>query len=413
LAQVCRHPRLCRPTVVMRIWRALLLRAFVMLWLMVAVCPTPSGTEGEHCWREGPAEACSGGETQTAFSKPDPNAARAEGGAASIAHAGAPFAVDAERPGWYNLGARDDAAAASTHDDDSTASYPTAQIDDNFLTDEECDAIIALAKERPESPRDGRNHPGLWESFRPGNAFMYFDQVPTHPVIKKVEQKVADWTGVLATAVQLRTETGIKMKRQAQCDVGPANSGAVHLDASRKPLRRATVIFYCSDVAMDDGGATVLPCLVAPPVGAVAFAPSRPQTEEERTSQAESLAAREGLCRSDKEAIIAQGSPDPARRGYGYTLSTASALHRVADDMCAALARRRGLGADVARTEYAAGGMGNGSPGVFVQPKKGRALMFRDTDHALTWHSGCEVYNEGVKWNGQKFKNQNLDPASR
>ena len=283
---------------------------------------------------------------------------------------------------------------------------PDVHVWDDFLTDAECDEIVALADEAPESS-DPQGLDGGWAYLDAGrkNGYMYVSPTPTRPILVEIERRIANWTGYAVHP----EETGMKIKRQGNTGQ-KADAGVVHLDINHRPWRRATVIFYCNDMDETHGGATVFPCLTPDPEPGSLL--SDAATTEEAVNRTKYLAKVEGI-RHRQCAEAAGNVRRNARgqrsmggeRGYRYAFTEMDkdedgTLYVSAKRMCKAL-KEGGAGATSRGRQ--AGGMADGRPGIYVQPRKGRAVMFRKTSHEHTWHAACEV-REGTKWAAQKFK---------
>ena len=282
---------------------------------------------------------------------------------------------------------------------------PDVHVWDDFLSDAECAEIVELADARPES-KDPQGLDGGWaylDNAR-ANGYMYVSPTPTRPILVEIEKRIAAWTGYAVHG----EETGMKIKRQGNTGQR-SSSGVVHMDINSRPWRRATVIFYCNDMDETQGGATVFPCLTPDPEPGSALAdPDTTDAARNRTAYLARVAAeRHRHCEEGTESVRKNARADRGaggERGYRYAYSqhgdASSPLFQAADGMCRAL-QEGGAGATSRGRQ--AGGMADGTPGIYVQPRKGRAVMFRKTSHHHTWHAGCEV-RTGVKWAAQKFK---------
>ena len=217
---------------------------------------------------------------------------------------------------------------------------PVVELDEAFLTHEECDALIELSRSRRWYP-DGPN------------AFAFFEQSPSEPLLASLERRLARW---MALPVNPK-EAPIKVA-QRQATAHSVAALGLHLDINKAARRRRTVIMYCSDVEV--GGATVFPCLTDP-----------------------RLSGASEACTAAVADVLAEYPEDMTREdGFGgrpFKMDAGGTephvLRRSADALC---------------TSAGAVGTGTSSVGTVILPRKGRAIMF-DAAHNLTWHAGCSV----------------------
>lgn len=229
---------------------------------------------------------------------------------------------------------------------------PLVELDEAFLTHEECDALVELSRNRQ------------WHLDGP-STFTFFAQSPSEPLLASLEKRVSRWTGLSAQP----KEAPIKVA-QRHATEQPVAALGLHLDINKAARRRRTVIMYCSDVEV--GGATVFPCLTDPRLS--------------RASEACTAAVADVHAAYPEDTTRADGfGGRPFQMEVGAVDS--HELQRSADSLCAS--------AGVV-------GTGTSSAGTVVLPRKGRAIMF-DAAHNLTWHAGCSVAR-GTKWALQKFK---------
>jgi hypothetical protein len=206
---------------------------------------------------------------------------------------------------------------------------PRLEVWDGFLSPAEAEATAALQFTRGE-----RNNT---QSTR---VVTYFDalDVLEVPLLSTIENRVAEWTGVPTfdhTGMQAKLQT-----EQTKSESDPDHHG-VHLDNNNNVFRAATTIIYLTDVPEEGRGGTVFPCLLPPlPAGA---------SDAEAEAHRDEATRRERFCIKATQAV-------QMKQGWGLSQSKSDDPHglwKMASEVCAGTL-----------------------PGVTIQPKVGRAVMF-------------------------------------
>ena len=249
---------------------------------------------------------------------------------------------------------------------------------DDFLSPEEVAAASALQFTR-----------GELNSTRNTRVITYYDALDASevPLLSEIDRRVADWTGLPVV-----DHTGMQAKYQVGHPMDESNTGGeqVHLDNNNNPFRYATAILYLSDVPKASRGATVFPCLLEP--------------LQEGATMAQIAAHRR---ESTKRTRLCTEATKEVQSARGWALSQTKE-----DDP-------HGLWAMSAS-------ICNGTlDGLAVQPKSGRAVMFKTGQFQLSpegrprpaaadpmlWHTACELLEGATKRIIIKF--QELDPTTR
>ncbi len=230
---------------------------------------------------------------------------------------------------------------------------------------------------------------GEMNSTRNTRVTTYFDAFDAQevPLLSEIDRRVAEWTGL-----PIVDHTGMQAKYQVGQPKDDSNTGGeqVHLDNNNNPFRYATAILYLSDVPEAARGATVFPCLL-PPLQEGA-------TMSQHAAHRRESAKRAKLCKKATKDV-------QSTRGW--------ALSQIKED------DSHGLWAMSAS-------ICNGTlDGLSVQPKSGRAVMFKTGQFKLLpdgslrpgavdpmlWHAACELLEGATKRIIIKF--QEVDPDTR
>ena len=230
---------------------------------------------------------------------------------------------------------------------------------------------------------------GEMNDTRNTRVITYYDalDVSDVPLLSEIDRRVAKWTGL-----PIVDHTGMQAKYQVGQPMDASNTGGeqVHLDNNNNPFRYATAIVYLSDVPESSRGATVFPCLL-PPLAEGA-------TMTQRATHLRESAKRAKLCKMATKEV-------QATRGWALSQTKEDDSH--------------GLWALSAR-------ICNGTlDGVSVQPKSGRAVMFKTGQFELSpdgqprpgavdpmlWHTACELLEGATKRIIIKF--QEVGPDTR